>query len=175
MTKGCLVAVAGVVGFWCGLEAQQTNAATGFDSLHDASSYTPPLTLADARKFPFRSEFAWMEAPNNFLPDWRPAGWESNADLNTSSNASRRRQKIDSKSVASYSKDSSTQSVELRKSLWENVHGEVGFLYGRSTGGRVSQDVEAGYISATVGDDKVSISVGASYENSNLDFKRRGR
>lgn len=51
---------------------------------------------------------------------------------------------------------------------------EVGFMYGRSTG-KFGGDYKLGYVIGEVGDDKVHISVGAAYEDSNLRFPRFGR
>jgi hypothetical protein len=54
------------------------------------------------------------------------------------------------------------------------VHGEVGGLYGHSLDGRVSRELEQGYIFGEIGNDKTQISVGAFYEHVN-DRARAGR
>jgi len=51
---------------------------------------------------------------------------------------------------------------------------EIGFMYGRFTG-KSGGDYKLGYILGEVGDDKVHISVGAAYEDSNLPFPRLAR
>src|SRR3954447_1203260 len=51
------------------------------------------------------------------------------------------------------------------------VGGEMGFLYGRSAGGKHSFDTEQGYIFGEVGNGNIQVSVGASYERWNT----RGR
>jgi hypothetical protein len=66
---------------------------------------------------------------------------------------------------ASFSEDSYKEVVSVRKSLLDNVHGEVGFFYG-SGSGRFARDVEGGYVLGTVGDESFSITAGASYEHS---------
>lgn len=66
-----------------------------------------------------------------------------------------------------YSKDSSKEVVDVeRSSLFDYAGGEVGFLYGRSTG-KYGREVMQGYIFGEVGDDKFHISVGAAYEEAN--------
>ena len=52
--------------------------------------------------------------------------------------------------------------------------GEVGFSYGKSTGKYGGEAMQA-YIIGTVGNDKVQITAGAAYEESELRFPRRGR
>jgi hypothetical protein len=67
--------------------------------------------------------------------------------------------------AADSSKDSSKEVVDLsRKGLVDYVHGEVGFLYGRSTG-KFDREVEQGWVIGTTGNDKFSITAGASFEN----------
>jgi hypothetical protein len=56
----------------------------------------------------------------------------------------------------------------------EFITGEVGFLYGRSTG-KHGGDLFGSYIEGTTGNDKFQISVGASYEEFNNHFSRRIR
>ena len=71
--------------------------------------------------------------------------------------------------------DSSKEIATVRRSnLFDYAGGEVGFLYGRSTG-KFGREVEAGYILGEVGNDKFQINVGASYENSSGRFPRFGR
>jgi len=54
-----------------------------------------------------------------------------------------------------------------------DVHGEVGVLYGHSLDGRVSRELEQGYIFGEIGNDKTQITVGAFYEHD--DRSRAGR
>ena len=65
---------------------------------------------------------------------------------------------------ATSSKDSSDYPLDLRPGYY--VTGEVGFVYGRSTG-KFGGDYKEGYIIGQVGNDKVQITVGAAYEDSN--------
>jgi hypothetical protein len=75
---------------------------------------------------------------------------------------------------ANYSKDSSDYPLDLRPGYY--VTGEVGFVYGRSTG-KFGGDYKEAYIIGEVGNDKLHISVGAAYEDSNWNGKtfRLGR
>src|SRR5947208_12615888 len=163
-----------VVGFT--VDAQQVDHTANLNSLHRGSVYVPSFALSDAHAFPFSSSFAWMEAsPNDFLPNWKPDNWDNG--LNLAQTAAQRRSRSSASGPGGYSKDldSSGASVELRKNLFDYVHGEVGFLYGHSSGGRNSASTESAYINATTGNDKFQISVGGFYENTNFDFQRRGR
>jgi hypothetical protein len=79
-----------------------------------------------------------------------------------------------------YSKDVSKESPResadySRSNPFEYVHGEVGFFYGASTGGKNSLTSEGGYLYGETGNDKFSIGAGAFYEHSNFDLNRRGR
>jgi hypothetical protein len=173
MVTRVIAAIGVLVSLGAYVSAQNSDALS---ALSGSSAHTPSLALSDARHFPFSHSSAWLEAtPSDFLPNWRPEGWDNGSDLSFADALPQRRSKQAGAASRSYSEDSSKEVVELRKSLWENVHGEVGFLYGRSAGGRFQRDVESGYIFGTVGDEKTSISVGASYENSNYNFSRRGR
>jgi hypothetical protein len=76
-----------------------------------------------------------------------------------------------SRSVApGYSKDAKDYPLDLSSGYY--VTGEVGFLYGRSTG-KFGGDYKQGYIIGTVGNDKLQITAGASYEewNNNHSFR----
>jgi hypothetical protein len=157
------------------INAQQIDHRDSFGSLHRGAVYVPGLALSDSHAFPFGSSFAWMEpAPNNFLPSWRPDNWDRNLSM-----ADSERRPYFASGPGGYSKDSkdidsSGASVSLQKNLFDYVHGEVGFFYGHSSGGRNSLSTEGTYINATTGNDKFQLSVGGYYENTNFDVQRRG-
>lgn len=179
MKKEVLILAAGVAGIWLGapVEAQQTGDRMNAGFLGRSIWAAPAMSLGDSRAFPFGSAFAWMTAPNDFLPDWRPAEWENTAYLNEAGSARQLRRDRTAASASNVN-DSSKEvaEVELRKSnLFENLHGEIGFLFGRSTGGRVNYGIESGYIFGTTGDENIQISAGAFYEHAKADFPRRGR
>jgi hypothetical protein len=176
MTKAWAVGFAVLSGLCFGLNAQQNDGMNAFNATNRSLAPVASLGLSDASRFPFGSAFAWMEPADNFLPGWKPDGWDAAPDYKVATTSRQRRQRTgnDYKNVSD-AKDTTGGSVELRKSLFDNIHGEVGFLYGASSGGRVSHQVESSYIFGTAGDEHVQISVGAFYEHSNTDFSRRSR
>lgn len=157
MTKRALSAVAGFLGLCFPLFAQQTYRPDLFSALNNSRLHLPSLSLSDGQLFSFSSAFTWMEpTPPDFLPA-----------LSTTAPP---RANV----AAAYPKDSSKEVVDVRKpNLFDYASGEVGFLYGRSTG-KFGREVEQGYIMGEVGDDKFHITVGASYENSSGRFPRLG-
>jgi hypothetical protein len=115
----------------------------------------PSLALSDGRLFSFAGPFAWMQTSPDFLPP-------------VSAPEPRR-----SRKVAAPDRDSSDFLSETRANP-VYTSGEVGFMYGRSTG-KYGGSFEQGYIIGEVGNDKFHISAGASYESSNVRFPRWGR
>ena len=71
------------------------------------------------------------------------------------------------------SKDSSNRLFDARPNF-DYVTGEVGFLYGHSSG-KFGGDYMQGYIFGEVGNDRIHISAGASYEEWNGRVPRWGR
>ncbi|PYJ97791.1 MAG: hypothetical protein DME68_08340 [Verrucomicrobia bacterium] len=160
MTKRALSAVAGFLGLSLPLSAQQTDRPDFFSALNNSLLRFPSLALSDGQRFSFLSAFTWMEpTPPDFLPALK-------ATAPPKANAS-----------AMPGKDSSKEVKEVvdmqRSNLFDYASGEVGFLYGRSTG-KYGVEVEQGYIFGEVGNDKFHISAGASYENSSGHFPRFG-
>jgi hypothetical protein len=162
MTKRALFAVAGFLGLCLPLFAQQTYRPDPFTALNNSISL-PSLSLSDGQRFSFSGavaspfSFNWMESTP---PDFLPA-----LSLPLPQTAT---------GPAAYPKDSSKEVVDVRKpNLLDYATGEVGVLYGRSTG-KFSGDVEQGWFTGEVGNDKFHISVGAAYENSNIRFPRFG-
>ncbi len=108
------------------------------------------LTLADGRFFSFPSAFGWMEL--TATPDFLPA---------TTLEEPRRVTPV----ATTYRTDAGTKAMELLPRL-DYAYGEVGFLYGKSTG-KFGREVKEGYIMGAIGNDKTQIGVGASYGQSN--------
>ena len=161
MTKRALSAVAGFLGLCLSLSAQQAYRPGFFTALNNSISL-PSLALSDGRPFSFSSavaspfSFAWMEPTPDFLP---PLGTTAPPRANP---------------AAAYPKDSSKEVVDMRKpNLFDYATGEVGFLYGRSTG-KYGVEVEQGYIIGEVGNDKFHITAGAAFENSSGHLPRLG-
>ena len=126
----------------------------------------PAPTLSDTQFFSFATAFNRMETT---APDFLPP-WSASDQFAFYSPASRRDDR--SKEVAPGGSSESKEVSDVRRSnLLDNVHGEVGFLYGRSSG-RFGGEVEQGHIITEIGDDKVHITVGAFYEDSTFHFPR---
>ena len=70
--------------------------------------------------------------------------------------------------------DTSKEAVAVRRPFFDYAGGEVGFMFGKSSG-KFGREVEAGYILGEVGNDKLQISAGASYEHSSGRVQRFGR
>ena len=121
MTKLLFVVTGLLVGLVAGSRAQDVGMPARFDSLQRNAFTAPAFQLSDSRSFPFRSAYAWSEAPNDFLPDWRPEGWENIGYLNQASTARELRKDREAGSSYLYN-DSSKEVVELRKNLLENIH-----------------------------------------------------
>jgi hypothetical protein len=160
MTKRALSAVAGFFGLCLPLSAQQADRPDFFSALNNSISL-PALALSDERPFSFSSavaspfSFTWMEpTPPDFLP---PLSTTAPPRTNA---------------TAAYPKDSSKEVVVVRPNP-VYVGGEVGFLYGRSTG-KYGVEVEQGYIIGDVGNDKFHITAGAAFENSSGHLPRLG-
>lgn len=131
-----------------------------FRALNSSYYGFPWLTLADERPFSLSSAFIGMEAtPPALLPDV---------------NTDEPQPKIHRVAASVPERDSGDKVVEVQPKLFDYAGGEVGVLYGRSTG-KFGGELEQGYIFGEVGNDKVHISVGASYEEFNGRFPRRGR
>ncbi len=145
-TRGVCVVV-GILGL--ALHAQPTTA--GSLSLNKSAPEFSALELASAQYFFFATGLNWIEpVPANFL---------SPLPLPPSSSGVAR------SDPSKDGKDSSKETVDLARKDWiDYVHGEVGFLYGRSTG-KFGGELEQGYVIGTVGNDKFSITAGASVEN----------
>jgi hypothetical protein len=164
MTKRALFAVAGFLSLCLSLSAQQVDRPRdGFGALNQSSVHLPSLLLSNAQHFFFSTGFNWMEpTPPDFLPA-----------LNTSGATAPRR--TNAASATMPDQDSSKDLVDVRRSnLFDYATGEVGFLYGRSSG-KYGVTSEQGYIMGEVGNDKFHISAGASYENLSGRLPRLGR
>lgn len=145
--KRALFAVAGFFGLCLSLSAQQTPSPEQllFDG---ATLYRPSLSLADQDRFFFSTSFGAMQATSNFLPTFSPMGPRSVAAPAT----------LDSK-------DSTDNVMEFTSTDRIRAGGEVGFLYGKSTGKYGREDFQT-YIIGTVGNDKFSITAGYLHQES---------
>ena len=114
-----------------------------------------PLTLSAGPGFSLADAFGWLQ----------PEPYDVVAPSNK---AERRRDAIAGRVVEPASK-----TFDLRR-VFDYAGGEVGFMYGKSTG-RFGGEYTRAYIIGEVGNDKVQITAGASYEESNVRFPRSRR
>jgi hypothetical protein len=145
MMKGALFAVAGFLGVCVSVSAQQTQRPEPLqlDSALDRPYLgLPPISLEGQDRFFFSTAFGSMRPEVSFLPPFSP--WES-------------------QSYALPNGPSRTNSrddvVYLRNPDRIQYGGEIGFLYGKSSGKYGREDFES-YIIGTIGNDKFSITAG---------------
>jgi len=141
--KRAFFAVAGFFGLCLSLPAQSPEQLL-FDG---GTLYRPSLSLADQDRFFFSTSFGAMQATSNFLPTFSPVGPRSVAPA-----------MLDSK-------DSPDNVMEFKSTDRVRAGGEVGFLYGKSTGKYGREDFQT-YIIGTVGNDKFSITAGYLHQES---------
>ena len=155
MTKRALVAVAGFFGLCLSLSAQ-TPEQLLFDGVTLNRPYTsmPSFNLADQDRFFFSTSFGAIQPTSNFLPTFSPAGPRS----------------VDSPTQLE-SKDPLDGVVEFKSPDRVWFGGEVGFLYGKSTGKYGREDFQT-YIIGTVGNDKFSITAGYLHQESSGQYPR---
>ncbi len=144
MTKRAPFGVIGFLSLCFSVLAQQTDRPDIFHSLNSSPPRFPSLTLSNGGFFSFSSSLSWVEPAPDFLPGLR-------------------------------ARDSSKEVIDVQRTgLFDYAGGEVGFLYGRSTG-KFGGDYKQAYIIGEVGDDKFHISAGASFEESSWRVPRFGR
>jgi len=160
MTKRALSAVAGFLSYCLSLSAQQTQSPgpLQFDggTLNRPFLRVPSLTLADQERVSFLTAFSW-QTPVDFLPPFNPVEPQSVALPTTPGRG-----------------NSLDNVVEMRAPDRVYVGGEVGFLYGRSSGKYGREDFQT-YIIGTVGNEKFSITAGYLHQESSGRIPRWGR
>jgi hypothetical protein len=159
MTKRARLGVIGFFSLCLSLSAQQIDQPDIFRSLNSSPPRFSSLTLSNDSFFSFSSALSWVEpVPPDFLPGLPVAS----PPRPVASSAAR-------------ATDSSKEVLDVQRTgLFDYVGGEVGFLYGRSTG-KFGGDYKQAYIIGEVGDEKFHISAGASYEESSWRVPRFGR
>jgi len=139
--KRALFAVAGFFALCLSLPAQPTQSPEQL--LFDGTTpYRPSLSLADQDRFFFSTSFGAVQATSDFLPTFSPVGPRSFVAPAT----------LDSK-------DSLDNVMEFKSTDRIRASGEVGFLYGKSSGKYGREDFQT-YIIGTVGNEKFSITAG---------------
>lgn len=124
-----------------------TNRGLNLRTLSGVRYGYPTLTLLDAESLSLTTAYTSIDPMIDFLP---PVSTD------------------DAKTVRSVERSSAISDdkvLQVRRPF--EVHGEVGVLYGHSIDGRVSRELEQGYIFSEIGNDKTQISVGAFYQHVN--------
>ncbi|HEY0368867.1 MAG TPA: hypothetical protein VGC85_04675 [Chthoniobacterales bacterium] len=120
----------------------------------------PALALLDGYQFPISGALARSAAvPRNLFP-------LTFANVTVAAKRTR--------VVPDESKEVPVGLIDNRDKVWD-VSGEVGFFYGASVGGggrRASIERKGGYVLGAIGNDKVQITGGVSYEETNFRFGR---
>jgi hypothetical protein len=144
MMKRALLAIAGLLALSSLLPAQSPGIPRFTRSLLEEPSLNSPwLSLESQDRFFFSTAFGSMRATEQFLPNFDPS-----APLSTAY-------------ISGDNKSSVDRLVDLRAPSKIQFGGEMGFLYGKSTGSQgYGREDCAGYIIGTVGNDQFSITAG---------------
>ena len=152
MMKRALLAFAGLLCLGQPLPAQPLFGG----SLFDQPSINSPWAFLDSQdRFSFSTAFGSMRQSPEYLPAFNPSEPLNTAYLMPSDN-----------------KSSVDRVIELRKSSDIRFGGEIGFLYGKSTGSGFGREDTAGYIIGTVGNDTFSITAGYYRQETNFSGPR---
>ena len=151
MMKRALVALAGLL---CLGQSLRASPPLFGDTLFDPSFNSPWALLDSQDRFSFSTAFGSMRATPEFLPAFNPSEPLSAAYL------------------APDNKRSVDRMVALHKPSDLRWGGEIGFLYGKSTGSGFGRQDFAGYVIGTVGNDKFSITAAYSRQETTFSGSR---
>ena len=160
MTKRALFAVVGFLGLsLAASQRAQGSEQVSFDgaTLEPSSVRLPSLGLEDHDRFFFSTAFGGARPTAHYLPTYYP--WEPQYGAHGARPG--RRNPVD-------------DIVDLRAPARIHFGGEIGFLYGKSTGTYGREDV-AGYIIGTVGNESFSINVGYLRQETTFEHPRGRR
>jgi hypothetical protein len=151
MTKRALLAVAGFLGLCGSLSAQLPD-----QMLLDGNNpnRSPWVSLEDRNQFSFSTAFGSMRQTENYLPTSGPWEQQSFAYLPSTNR-----------------KNSLDNAVDWRAPDKIQFGGEMGFLYGKSSGKNGREDFSS-YIIGTIGNDKFSITAGFLHQESSGRYPR---
>ena len=155
MIKRALIAVVGIVALCQPLVAQPPGQLLLDGDMLDRQQ--PWVSLENRDRFFFSSAFGSMRTTREFLPSFDPSEPLNMAYLPSAD-----------------SKDSVDRVIDLQSPSRIRFGGEVGFLYGKSTGKYGREDF-AGYIIGTVVNEKFSINVGYYRQETEFSVPRRRR
>lgn len=151
MMKRALVVLAGLLCLGQSLRAAPPILG---GNLFDQSFNSPWSMLDSQDRFSFSTAFGSMRATPEFLPAFNPSEPLSAAYL------------------APDNKRSVDRVADLHKPSDLRWGGEIGFLYGKSTGSGFGREDFAGYIVGTVGNDKFSITAAYSRQETTFSGSR---
>ena len=161
MTKRALFAVVGFLGLCLAAAPQRARGSeqVSFEgaTLEPSSVRLPALGLEDQDRFFFSTAFGGVRPTAPYLPAYYP--WEPQYGAYQARPG--RRNPVD-------------DIVDLRAPDRIHFGGEIGFLYGKSSGTYGREDF-AGYIIGTVGNEKFSINVGYLHQESTFNVPRGRR
>lgn len=152
MMKRALLAIAGFLALSPLLPAQP--AVFGGSLLNDPSFDSPWASLDNQDRFFFSTAFGSMRTTSEYLPAFDPVEPLTNSYVAPTSR-----------------RDSLDRIVDFRAPSRIQFGGEMGFLYGKSTGKYGREDF-AGYIIGTVGNDKFSITAGYLHQETTFSGPR---
>ena len=153
MMKSALLAVAGFLALQSSSFAQPLSGFLG-GGLWDQPSVSSPWVLLDRQdRFSFSTGFGSMRTTPDYLPTLSPS-----EPLNIA--------------YLSDNKNSVDRIVDLRAADKIRFGGEIGFLYGKSTGSGFGREDYAGYIIGTVGNEHFSLNVGYYRQETNFSGPR---
>jgi hypothetical protein len=141
MMKRALLAVIALLGLCQWLPAQPPEQLLYGPGTLDSSLLSPWASLENRNQFFFSTAFGSMRTTPEFLPAFDPSA------------------PLSAPYISADNKNSVDRIVELRAPNRIQFGGEMGFLYGKSTGKYGREDF-AGYVIGTVGNDKFSITAG---------------
>jgi len=153
MMKRALFAVAGFLALAPLLRAQPP--AFGGSLLDGPMINAPWASLDNRDQFSFSTAFGSMRITQDYLPAFHPV-----------------EPLIDGYVAPASGRDSLDRIVDLHAPSRIQFGGEVGFLYGKSTG-RYGREDFTGYIIGTVGNDKFSFTAGYLHQETTFSSPRR--
>ena len=156
MLKRALFAVVGFFGLCVSLSAQQALIPEQFQSFNSLNGpwTSPVLALENQDRFFFSTGFGSMRATPEYLPAY---SWQAPQSYAPQDSPSRGK--------------SFDDAVDWRASSRLQWGGEIGFLYGKSSG-RYGREDFSSYIIGTVGNEYFSISAGYLHQESNGRYPR---
>ena len=155
MMKRALILFAGFVALQSSFALQPDELLFGGGVFDQPSINSPWNSLESRDRFFFSTAFGSMRQTEQYLPVFDASEPLSMAYLPSSD-----------------SKDSLDRIYDLRTASKLRYGGEIGFLYGKSTGKYGREDF-AGYVIGTVGNDKFSITAGYYRQESSFNIPRR--